>query len=127
MAEAKVTFQGRLFERTLSRRVVKILNRHIKDTADAWPREVQKRLRRGKGRDSELLSGAITKGRLTKDLLAQGKLTDSRVERYYHRVEYGTPAYGTRGQNQRKNARKALIRKLGPAKVGLAIARELNG
>ena len=124
---AKVTFKGRLFEPRMSSRVIKILNKHIVDTAEQWPMEVSKRLRRGRGRASGALAAAIPQGRLRGNLLAQGELKDSRVEKYYHRVEYGTSSRGNKGQNQRKNARKALLRKLGPAQVGAAIVRELNG
>ena len=72
--------------------------------------EATKRFKKGKGRRTGALANSFSNARQTGPLSAGVSGTSSEVERYYHRVEYGSRHM--KGQHQRKNARAAIIRSL---------------
>ena len=99
-----VSLKGPLFRPTMTAGVIGVMNNVVEDVADMAIPELQKRFKKGKGRDTGRLAASFDDRGLVKPLEAQVVSDVS----YAHRVEYGSPFMP--GQKQRKNTRKKLLK-----------------
>ena len=105
---AKVETKGPLFQAGMLGVFQKNLTQGLLALDDEFVEEVEKRFKRGKGLRTGALQTSFGEAREIGTLRAGAHGKNVQTERYYHRVEYG--AIHMKGQNQRKNARLAILR-----------------
>lgn len=108
--ETKVIKTGPLFEPGATGVFADEITKGLVSLGDETREEAEKRFKKGKGQRTGALKASFSKARKISDLSAGVGATTSAVDRYYHRVEYGSRFM--KAQNQRKNARRAVIRSL---------------